>query len=39
VSFVENLNHQGKPLRGTCTGKIVSGDEIKFTRDVGGVVH
>ena len=36
VSFVENLDYQGQKLKITYTGK-VSGDEIKFTRDVGGV--
>src|SRR5580693_1029331 len=36
VSFVENLDYQGQKLAITYTGKI-SGDEIKFTRDVGGV--
>jgi hypothetical protein len=36
VSFVENLEYQGQKLAITYTGKI-SGDEIKFTRDVGGV--
>ncbi|HXO45307.1 MAG TPA: hypothetical protein VN846_07535 [Candidatus Cybelea sp.] len=36
VSFVENLDYQGQKLVITYTGKI-SGDEIKFTRDVGGV--
>lgn len=35
VSFVENLNYQGQQLVITYTGKI-SGDEIKFTRDVAG---
>src|SRR5579863_3645868 len=35
VSFVENLDYQGQKLAITYTGKI-SGDEIKFTRDVGG---
>ena len=35
VSFVENTNYQGTPLKITYKGK-VSGDEIKFTRDVGG---
>ena len=35
VSFVENLDYQGQKLVITYTGK-VSGDEIKFTRDVGG---
>jgi hypothetical protein len=35
VSFVENLDYQGQKLVITYAGKI-SGDEIKFTRDVGG---
>jgi len=35
VSFIENLDYQGQKLVITYTGK-VSGDEIKFTRDVGG---
>ena len=34
VTFVENLNFQGMDLRITYTGKIVSDDEIKFTRNV-----
>jgi hypothetical protein len=36
VSFVENLNFQGNPLRIAYTGKITSDNEIKFTRDVAG---
>ena len=35
VSFVENLDYQGQKLAISYTGKI-SGDEIKFTRDVAG---
>jgi hypothetical protein len=35
VSFVENLEYQGQKLVITYAGKI-SGDEIKFTRDVAG---
>ena len=35
VSFVENLDYQGQELAITYVGKI-SGDEIKFTRDVAG---
>jgi hypothetical protein len=35
VSFVENLDYQGQKLTITYVGK-VSGDEIHFTRDVGG---
>jgi hypothetical protein len=34
VTFVENLNFQGMDLRITYSGKIVSDDEIKFTRNV-----
>jgi opacity protein-like surface antigen len=34
VSFVETLTFQGMELRITYTGKIVSNDEIKFTRNV-----
>jgi hypothetical protein len=33
---VENLDFQGQPLRITYKGK-VSGEEIKFTRQVGDV--
>ncbi|HZI51965.1 MAG TPA: hypothetical protein VFE29_09090 [Terriglobia bacterium] len=33
ISFVENLNFEGMPLKITYKGKI-SGDEIKFTRNV-----
>jgi hypothetical protein len=33
ISFVENLNYEGMPLKITYKGKI-SGDEIKFTRNV-----
>jgi hypothetical protein len=36
ISFVENLNFQGMPLRITYKGKI-SGDEIKFTRNVADI--
>ena len=36
VTFVENLNYQGQALAITYTGQIVSADEIKFKRDVGG---
>jgi hypothetical protein len=36
VSFVENLNFQGNALKITYTGKVVSADEIKFSRDVAG---
>ena len=33
ITFVENLNYEGMPLRIVYKGK-VSGDEIKFTRNV-----
>ena len=36
ISFVENLNFQGMALRITYKGKI-SGDEIKFTRNVADI--
>ena len=36
VTFVENLTYQDMPLAITYTGQIVSADEIKFKRDVGG---
>ena len=36
VTFVENLDYQGQVLAITYTGQIVSADEIKFKRDVGG---
>lgn len=34
VTFVENLSFQGMDVRIVYRGKIVSADEIKFTRDV-----
>jgi hypothetical protein len=36
VSFVENLNYQGMPLKIVYTGTVSSPDQIDFTRDVGG---
>ena len=39
VSFVENLNFQGNALKITYTGKVVSVDEIKFSRDVSGIAQ
>jgi opacity protein-like surface antigen len=36
VKFVENLDYQGMALQISYEGKIVSGDEISFKRDVGG---
>jgi hypothetical protein len=38
VSFVENVNFQGMPLKITYTGKVVSDNEIKFTRNVSDLV-
>ncbi len=38
VTFVENLNFQGMELRIVYTGKI-SGDEIKFTRNVADIAN
>jgi hypothetical protein len=39
ISFVENLNYQGMPLRIVYTGIFASenGEEIRFTRDVAGL--
>ena len=36
VTFVESLDYQGQDLDITYTGQIVSADDIKFKRDVGG---
>jgi hypothetical protein len=36
VTFVENMDYQGMALRITYQGQVVSADEIKFKRDVGG---
>ena len=36
VTFVETLNYQDMQLAITYTGQIVSADQIKFKRDVGG---
>ena len=36
ISFVENLNYEGMPLRIVYKGKI-SGDEIKFSRNVAEI--
>lgn len=35
VSFVEHMNYQGNTLKINYAGKIVSADEIDFTRSVG----
>ena len=39
VTFVEMLNFQSMELKVTYKGKVVSADEIKFTRDVAGMVQ
>jgi hypothetical protein len=36
LTFVENMNYQGQELKIAYTGTVVSADEIKFSRDVGG---
>lgn len=36
ITFVENLNYQGMPLRIEYTGKL-TGDEIKFSRKIADV--
>jgi hypothetical protein len=38
ITFVENLDFQGMPLKITYKGKI-NGNEIKFTRDVAGIAN
>jgi hypothetical protein len=38
ISFVENVNFQGMPLKITYSGKVVSDNEIKFTRNVADLV-
>ena len=39
ITFVEMLKIQGMELKVTYMGKVVSADEIKFTRDVAGMVQ
>jgi hypothetical protein len=39
VTFVENLDYQGQAIKITYTGKVVSADEIKFSRDVMGLAQ
>jgi hypothetical protein len=39
VSFVENFNYQGNKIAITYTGKVISADEIKFSRDVSGIAQ
>jgi hypothetical protein len=36
LTFVESMNYQGQELKIAYTGTVVSADEIKFSRDVGG---
>jgi hypothetical protein len=36
LTFVENMDYQGQALRIVYSGTVVSADEIKFKRDVGG---
>lgn len=35
VTFIENLNYQGMAIKIDYTGKILSNEEISFTRQVG----
>ena len=37
ITFVENLNYEGMPLKITYKGKISGTDEIKFTRNVADI--
>ncbi len=39
VSFVENFIYQGNKIAITYTGKVISADEIHFSRDVSGMAH
>jgi hypothetical protein len=39
VSFVENFKYQGATIAITYAGKVVSADEIQFSRDVSGMAH
>jgi hypothetical protein len=39
ISFVENFNYQGNKVAITYTGKVISADEIQFSRDVSGMAH
>jgi len=39
ISFVENFTYQGNIVAITYTGKVVSADEIKFSRDVSGMAQ
>ena len=37
ISFVENANFQGMPLKITYSGTMTSADEIAFTRNVADI--
>ena len=37
ISFVENVDFQGMPLKITYTGQMTSADEIKMTRNVADI--
>ncbi len=39
ISFVENANFQGMPLKITYTGTMTSADEIAFTRNVADIAN
>ncbi len=39
VTFVENFIYQGNKIAITYTGKVISADEIHFSRDVSGMAH
>jgi hypothetical protein len=38
-SFVENFSYQGNKVAISYTGKVISADEIQFSRDVSGMAH
>jgi len=39
ISFVENANFQGMPLKITYSGTMTSADEIQFTRNVADIAN
>jgi hypothetical protein len=39
ITFVENGTYMEMPLRIVYTGKIVSGDEIQFSRNVADIAN
>jgi hypothetical protein len=39
ISFVENANFQGMPLKITYSGTMTSADEISFTRNVADIAN